>query len=121
MPKAAKDFDPRQSLSSIKNWDDLPLFLTVDQVAELTGTGTAHWYNLARTKDFPARKLTRTIIISRDGLRAWAEGEERWKQGISLWQWQKVLQQLQELQKMMDTFSNGFIPLQPIQRLRKEG
>lgn len=99
--------DTKMIIKNIANWDELPLFLTVEQTAQLMQCGTAHIYNLARTKDFPARRMTKTIVISRDGLRQWAEGDEKWKQSITIWQWQNILQQMQRMAELLDRIERG--------------
>jgi len=99
--------NPKMAAKNISNWDELPLFLTVEQTAQLMQCGTAHIYNLARTKDFPARRMTKTIVISRDGLRQWAEGDEKWKQSITIWQWQNILQQMQRMGELLDRIEKG--------------
>ncbi|MDR3600236.1 MAG: helix-turn-helix domain-containing protein [Desulfosporosinus sp.] len=108
MNQAAKAIsDPKMIAKNISNWDELPLFLTVEQTAQLMQCGTAHIYNLARTKDFPARRMTKTIVISRDGLRQWAEGDEKWKQSITIWQWQNILQQMQRMGEVLERIEKG--------------
>lgn len=52
-------------------WENLPLVLSVEQVAELVDVGAQQIYDLSRTKDFPARRFGRIIKISRDALRQW--------------------------------------------------
>ncbi|SHN87990.1 helix-turn-helix domain-containing protein [Desulfitobacterium chlororespirans] len=56
-------------------WENQPLILSVEQLAGLLEVGEHQIYNLARTKDFPARRFGRIIKISRDAFRQWM-GEE---------------------------------------------
>lgn len=92
----------RGSVQEIKAWDELPLFLDVKMTAELLGVGEGAVRNLCRTKNFPARMYGNSYLISRDGLRSWAEGEDRWGEGVSFWQWQKVIQNLNKIEELIE-------------------
>lgn len=57
-----------------KSWDELPLVLSVDKMAEILGISRTSAYSLAHQEGFPcAKRVGSRIIISRDALIAWLE------------------------------------------------
>ena len=54
-----------------KNYDDLPLMLSVPDLTEVLGISRAGAYELARSKDFPALHIGNRIVIPKDDLIAW--------------------------------------------------
>ena len=56
-----------------KSFDELPLMLTVEEVAGVLGIGIAHAYEVARRRDFPTIKIGSRIIVPRDRLIQWLE------------------------------------------------
>ena len=52
--------------SSYKTYDDLPLILSVPDVAKVLGISRGGAYELAHSREFPAMKLGSRIIIPRD-------------------------------------------------------
>jgi len=56
-----------------KSFDDLPLMLTVSDVADVLGIGLAHTYEVVRQKDFPTITLGSRIIVPRDKFLRWIE------------------------------------------------
>ena len=55
------------------DWDNLPLVLSLPQVQQVLGIGRDGVYALAHRQDFPALRVGRRMIVSRDALRAWLE------------------------------------------------
>ncbi len=56
----------------IKNYEDLPLSLRVEQVAEVLGVSRKVAYNLAKRKDFPAVRVgEKRLIVPRDRFLQW--------------------------------------------------
>lgn len=53
----------------ITNWNDLPLFLTPNEVASLLHRGRSATYELIRRGEIPSCKLGGKTVISREGLR----------------------------------------------------
>jgi excisionase family DNA binding protein len=51
------------------SWDQLPLVLTADQVAELTGLGRNATYAALADGTIPSLRVGRRILIARDALR----------------------------------------------------
>lgn len=68
----------KQSL--YKNRDDLPMFLTVMDVANLLGISRASAYELVREENFPKLKIVQgRIIIPRDRLLEWLDEQIRYE------------------------------------------
>ena len=68
----------KQSL--YKSRDEMPLFLTVMDVANLLGVSRASAYELAREENFPKLKIVQgRIIIPRDRLLEWLDEQVRYE------------------------------------------
>ena len=65
-----------------KSFDELPLMLTVEDVAGVLGIGIAHAYEVARRRDFPTIKIGSRIIVPRDRLIQWLEEQANQKSEI---------------------------------------
>ena len=62
--------------SMYKNRDEMPMFLTVMDVAGLLGISRASAYELAREKDFPKLKVvTGRIIIPKEKFLEWLDSQ----------------------------------------------
>ena len=62
--------------SIIKNKDELPMFLTVMDMAALLGISRSSAYELAAEEGFPKLKLVPgRVIIPRDTLFEWLDGQ----------------------------------------------
>ncbi len=59
--------------SSYKTYDDLPLMLSVLDVAKVLGISRAGTYELAHSKEFPSMKIGSRIIIPKDKFLIWIE------------------------------------------------
>ena len=55
------------------SYDELPLMLTVADVADVLGIGLAHAYEVVRRQDFPNITLGSRIIVPRDKFIQWIE------------------------------------------------
>ena len=65
--------------SQYKNKDELPLFLSVMDVAKLLGISRASAYELARDENFPKLKIVQgRTIIPRDKLLEWLDEQTRY-------------------------------------------
>lgn len=56
-----------------RSYDELPLMLTVADVADVLGIGLAHAYEVVRRQDFPTITLGSRIIVPRDKFIQWIE------------------------------------------------
>ena len=60
-----------------KSFDELPLMLSVPEVAAILRISRAGAYELAHTKDFPAIKIGNRIVVPRDKLLEWIEAKRQ--------------------------------------------
>jgi excisionase family DNA binding protein len=63
----------KMNKSSYKAYDDLPLMLSVPEVAKVLGISRAGAYELARSREFPSMKVGSRIIIPKDKFLLWIE------------------------------------------------
>lgn len=59
--------------SEYKNYDELPLMLSVPQVAAVLGISRAGAYELARSQGFPSLTIGSRIVIPKDKFISWIE------------------------------------------------
>lgn len=59
--------------SKYKTYDELPLMLSVPEVAAVLGISRAGAYELARSRDFPAITIGSRIVVPKDKFVAWIE------------------------------------------------
>lgn len=59
--------------SPYKNYDELPLMLSVPDIAAVLGISRAGAYELARTTGFPSMTIGSRIIIPKDEFIAWVK------------------------------------------------
>ena len=65
--------------SIYKNRDDMPMFLSVIDVANLLGISRASAYELVREENFPKLKIVQgRIIIPRDRLLEWLDEQVKY-------------------------------------------
>lgn len=57
----------------IKNYDELPMFINANLLAELFGVSRASAYELMRERNFPSFRIGKRILVSRENLIAWVE------------------------------------------------
>lgn len=57
--------------SKFKNYDDLPLTLTAQEVGEALGISRAAAYELVRSKGFPRIKIGTRILVPKDKFIQW--------------------------------------------------
>ena len=58
---------------TFKSYEELPLMLSVPEMAAALGISRAGAYELARTKGFPALKIGTRIVIPKDKLKEWVD------------------------------------------------
>ena len=56
---------------TFKSYEDLPLMLSVPEMAAALGISRAGGYELARSEGFPALRIGTRIVIPKDELREW--------------------------------------------------
>ena len=56
---------------TFKSYEDLPLMLSVPEMAAVLGISRAGAYELARSEGFPALRIGTRIVIHKDELREW--------------------------------------------------
>ena len=59
--------------STYTSFNDLPLMLSVPEVANLLGISRAEAYELVKTDGFPSLTIGSRIIVPRDKLIAWID------------------------------------------------
>ena len=59
--------------STYTSYDDLPLMLSVAEVAAVLGISRAGAYELVHGKGFPALKIGSRIVVPRDKFLAWID------------------------------------------------
>ena len=65
--------------STYTSYDDLPLMLSVAEVAAVLGISHAGAYELARSSGFPSLKIGSRIIVPRDKFLAWIDANSGFK------------------------------------------
>ena len=68
--------------SRYKSFEEFPLMLTVQDVADVLGIGLAHAYEVAHRKDFPTITLGSRIIVPRDRFMEWIDRQAEKKSEI---------------------------------------
>lgn len=56
---------------TFKSYEDLPLMLSVPEMAAVLGISRAGAYELARSEGFPALRIGTRIVIPEDKLQEW--------------------------------------------------
>ena len=56
-----------------RSYDELPLMLSVPEVAAVLGISRAGAYELARSKGFPSLSIGSRIVVPKDKFIAWIE------------------------------------------------
>ena len=59
--------------SVYKSYDELPLFLCADHVAELLGISISGAYELMQESSFPVLKVGNRKVVPKEKFRAWVE------------------------------------------------
>lgn len=59
--------------SKYKNYEDLPLMLSVPEVGEVLGISRAGAYELVRSAGFPHIKIGNRVVVPRDKFIAWID------------------------------------------------
>ena len=59
--------------STYTSYDELPLMLSVAEVAAVLGISRASAYELARSSDFPVLKIGSRIVVPKDKFLTWID------------------------------------------------
>jgi excisionase family DNA binding protein len=65
------------SISKYKNVDELPLTLTVKDIAKVLGIGKPNVYELCHSKNFPSVIIGRRIIVPKPAFIKWLENPKK--------------------------------------------
>lgn len=60
-------------MNTYQNYSDLPLMLSVPEVAKVLGISRAGAYDLVRTDGFPKIRIGNRIVVPRDKFIAWID------------------------------------------------
>ena len=58
---------------TFKSYEDLPLMLSVPEMATALGISRAGAYELARSEGFPALRIGTRIVVPKDKLQEWVD------------------------------------------------
>lgn len=56
-----------------KSYNDLPMHLTAEMVAQVLGISISNAYKLMRDKNFPSMRIGKRYIVPKDHLRKWID------------------------------------------------
>lgn len=59
--------------SNYKTYDELPLFLNAETVANVLGIAMSSSYELMKEKDFPALRVGNRLIVPKEKFMSWVE------------------------------------------------
>ena len=62
-------------MNTYRDYNDLPLMLSVPEVAKVLGISRAGTYELVRSAGFPHIRIGNRIVIPRDKFIAWIEAQ----------------------------------------------
>ena len=71
--QSAEKVETERSERQHRQYDDLPLMLSVAEVAAVLGISRAGAYELARSSGFPALKIGSRIVVPKDKFLAWID------------------------------------------------
>ena len=59
--------------STFTNYDQLPLFLNADMVAQVLGVSISSAYELMHERDFPALRIGNRMVVPKEKFIQWVE------------------------------------------------
>ena len=62
---------------TIRNYDELPMFINATTLAQLFGVSRALAYELMSEKDFPSFRIGKRILVTKEKLVEWIEGHSK--------------------------------------------
>lgn len=63
--------------SAYKSYEDLPLFLNAELVAQVQGISQAGAYDLLHSEGFPVLKIGTRMVVPKEKFRQWVERNTR--------------------------------------------
>ena len=63
--------------STYKSYEDLPLFLNAELVAQVLGISLAGAYDLLHSEGFPVLKIGTRMVVPKEKFRQWVERNTR--------------------------------------------
>lgn len=63
--------------SAYKSYEDLPLFLNAELVAQVLGISLAGAYDLLHSEGFPVLKIGTRMVVPKEKFRQWVEDHTR--------------------------------------------
>ena len=61
--------------STVKSYEELPLFLNIEMVANVLGVATSTAYELMHEKDFPALKIGSRLLVPKEKFCQWEDNK----------------------------------------------
>ena len=68
------------------DFDQLPIMLNADQLAQALGISRAGAYQLMHAKDFPTIRIGKRMIVSKERLIKWLDEKQK-ENGRGEWPW----------------------------------
>ena len=59
--------------SIVKSYEELPLFLNAQVVADVLGVSPSSAYELMHEKDFPSLRIGNRLVVPKEHFRSWVE------------------------------------------------
>ena len=59
--------------SIVKSYEELPLFLNAQSVADVLGVSPSSAYELMHEKDFPSLRIGNRLVVPKEHFRSWVE------------------------------------------------
>ena len=59
--------------SIVKSYEELPLFLNAQVVADVLGVSPSSAYELMHEKDFPSLRIGNRLVVPKDHFQSWVE------------------------------------------------
>lgn len=75
--KPTNQFNERTKIimkqSIVKSYEELPLFLNAQAVADVLGVSPSSAYELMHEKDFPSLRIGNRLVVPKDHFQSWVE------------------------------------------------
>ena len=63
--------------SSYKSYEDLPLFLNVNDLSKALGIAPSSCYELMHKKDFPSIRIGKRLVVQREKFIEWVDEQSK--------------------------------------------